>query len=144
MGVFSRAGSCRIVVGFGDGLLDFWGFAKAGGRDKRHVPPRQSASQRHGKLLSRRPVKRPPRYRSGLLIDAWLSARGPASWRRRSVVRELSLIQGTSWARQSLNCDTRSTRPAAQHLRLPPAGHAEMEKFSKAEMTSLRRPAGVR
>src|SRR5262249_2921788 len=66
MGVFSRAGSCRIVVGFGDGLFDFWGFAKAGGRDKRHVPPRQSASQRHGKLLSPRPVKRPPRYRSGL------------------------------------------------------------------------------
>jgi hypothetical protein len=56
MGVFSRAGSCRIVFGFGDGLLDFWGFAKAGGRDKRHVPPRQSASRRHGKPLSRRPV----------------------------------------------------------------------------------------
>src|SRR5262245_56726036 len=76
MGVFSRAGPCRIVVGFGDGLLDFWGFAKAGGRDKRHVPPRQSASRRHGKLLSWRPVKRPPRYRSGLLIDAWLSCAG--------------------------------------------------------------------
>src|SRR5262249_58730976 len=44
MGVFSRAGSCRIVFGFGDGLLYFWGFTKAGGRDKRHVPPRQSAT----------------------------------------------------------------------------------------------------
>src|SRR5262249_34911922 len=44
-GGFSRAGPRRILFGFGEGLLDFWGFAQAGGRDKRHVPPRQSGSR---------------------------------------------------------------------------------------------------
>src|SRR5262249_16113428 len=43
LGGFSRAGSCRILFGFGDGLRDFWGVAQAGGRDKRNVPRQQSA-----------------------------------------------------------------------------------------------------
>src|SRR5262249_33622995 len=48
-GGFSRAGSRRILFGFGDGLRDFWRFAQAGGRDKRNVPRQQSALRRHGK-----------------------------------------------------------------------------------------------
>src|SRR5262249_57810260 len=51
---FRRAGPRRILFGFGDCLLDFWGIAKARGRDKRDVPPH--ALRRHGKSFPDAPL----------------------------------------------------------------------------------------